>query len=866
MNGKLAIDVHGESSARLQGRGRVELSDRTRWATGSAALSAGRADIEVVGDLGPAAAKIQGWIRPFDSTPTYDLQARVRQGRRSTPPSWLVRLLGDSARSVFLRLEGRGLKPESAAGLAQMRLEPGSADGLLDSASLRVRVRDGSASFRAGLGTTGGVIAMDGKAGWGSVLRLRVEHGSVRQFQLSALLGDSSWSALDGEFSLGVEARQGALRITSASEFNGAALELDASRSSGRQPTTTLKRLEFRHLDLSRFRSAGGPHTDLTGTAWLSLGGGKLKQATGSGRLDLENSRIGHQGLTRARLEARLEKGRVDASGEMMAETGTFEFTASSRPFDSLPTYIVHHAGFKNLDLGGLLQNEEISTQVTGSLSAEGSGHGPDDARLTATLLLDSSSVNRSFIREGRLKASVIEGRLDVLGQVKGDGDSLSVDASVSQLRDHPRIRLTSRAGIGDLAALLGPRYPPDVAGAVGLTLAGELDRPERMNLRGELQVTGRAGEFALDSSRVRLGLADGIATVDSFALHSNVGSAGGAGKMHLFGETPAQVMQLRLSARLGDLAPVAPLLGVPDLTLDSAQMDATVSGTRDTLQVDAALHAAGLATGDRRIGKLEASGSVELTAFKLSAGTAELLAQAIHTGKSPVQSVQLKGSALSAGEFRLRGETMIDAGRDARFAVRIHPGKPETRLRLDTLEATNRNGHWALAHPVDIRYGERFQLDDFVLASGRRRIAVDGTIDPKGQQKLSVRLDSLGIGAFTDLTGSGELDGVVNGMLDLTGPAAAPHAVADLSISLRARNKDVVSARSHLEWTNEGAEITGLLQHPKKNDSLSVRGRIPIALSLVPVIHSAGCAGLSMALSCWMSPAGGSTSRRSRR
>jgi translocation and assembly module TamB len=523
----------------------------------------------------------------------------------------------------------------------------------------------------------------------------------------------------------------------------------------------------------------------------------------------------------------------VDASGRIQAETGTFDFTASARPFDPLPSYNVRHVGFRDFDLGRLLKKQQLSTRLSGSISAKGIGHRPEDARISATLLLDSSSVNHAIIREGRLGVSLIEDQLEVVGRLKSERDSLNLGASISDLGGRPRLRFGGRVDVSDLATLLGPGYPADAGGSVALMVAGELDQPERMNLQGELMAIGRAGGFAVDSLRMRVGLSGGVATVDSFAVHSNVGSAGGTGKMWLFGDAPSRPVQLRLGARIGDVAPVAPLLGAANLTLDSAQVDATVSGTRESLKLAAALNAAGLALGDRRIGKLAASADGELKGFQLNNGKAELLARGIHTGRSPVQSVQLQASSASPGEFRFRGETLVEPGRDAHFAVRIHPGKAETRLSLDTLEARTRVAHWTLDHPVEIRYGKRIQVDDFVLASGRRRVLVNGTLDPGGQQQLSIRLDSLGIGALTDLGGSGELDGVVNGSLNLTGPAAAPHAVADLSLSLRSRNKDVAAARSHLDWTSQGAIVTGLLQHPKEGDSLSISGRIPVALSL---------------------------------
>ncbi|HEY9014379.1 MAG TPA: translocation/assembly module TamB domain-containing protein, partial [Gemmatimonadales bacterium] len=79
---------------------------------------------------------------------------------------------------------------------------------------------------------------------------------------------------------------------------------------------------------------------------------------------------------------------------------------------------------------------------------------------------------------------------------------------------------------------------------------------------------------------------------------------------------------------------------------------------------------------------------------------------------------------------------------------------------------------------------------------------------------------------------GQRELDGQLNGKVDLSGPAAAPRLVAQWDLSTRSRRRDVGNARGQVEWTADGMDLRARVA-PSEGDSLMLQGKVPLALSL---------------------------------
>ena len=141
MNGDIRLDVRGPRLDRLDGRARIRLFDsryralRTRRLAGSAELAAGRFEIDLEGELGPARVAVDGWLRAFDSVPTYALGARVAGAPENEKSVWLDRLLG--GRRAAAAPPGDWSRARPGPGRSSRRRHggpPSGSPGVLDSA------------------------------------------------------------------------------------------------------------------------------------------------------------------------------------------------------------------------------------------------------------------------------------------------------------------------------------------------------------------------------------------------------------------------------------------------------------------------------------------------------------------------------------------------------------------------------------------------------------------------------------------------------------------------------------------------------------------------------------------------------------
>ncbi|HKP50872.1 MAG TPA: translocation/assembly module TamB domain-containing protein, partial [Gemmatimonadales bacterium] len=177
-------------------------------------------------------------------------------------------------------------------------------------------------------------------------------------------------------------------------------------------------------------------------------------------------------------------------------------------------------------------------------------------------------------------------------------------------------------------------------------------------------------------------------------------------------------------------------------------------------------------------------------------------------------------------------GEAVIDARSNLRTAARLRRDREGLRVRLDSLDILSNQRPWALRHPVDMLFGDSIRIDDFVLASEAHRLAVNGVINRRGDQDFQVDIDAVRIQPIAHLLGAGELDGELNASARLKGPAVAPNLQAEWDVAIRSRDRDLGTVRGRAGWNNEGLRIDGRVA-PLKTDSLLLKGRLPLSLSL---------------------------------
>jgi autotransporter translocation and assembly factor TamB len=548
------------------------------------------------------------------------------------------------------------------------------------------------------------------------------------------------------------------------------------------------------------------------------------------GNLDLRDSRLEREEISRARLTARLEHRAVLTRAEIDAGSGRVALSATLRPFDPEPSLRLHRTSFTDLDLGRLLHKAGLTTRLAGTLEGEGEGRSPKHARVAGTLQLDPSTINQLPLDGGRIEATLDNGQLEVVGRVRSQGDSLVIGAALAPFESRPKLKLVTRVPLGQLSSVLHLNDSLETEGAAYLALSGTLARPDSMRLQAELQADGRLGGVKLDSLRTRLRLQDGMVEVDSLSIVSNVGVATGAGVVGLFGAAQSAPAGLRLRARLDSLAPLAPLIGM-DLGLDSGRIDLGAGGSRNRLRLAGSLTASGLTRGTQRLDQLAATVAARLEKDHPASATARVTARGIRTRKTSVQSIEVLGSA-AGGELAMRAEALIDSRSNLRTSARLRREGQGLRVQLDSLDILSNQRPWTLRHPVDMLFGDSVRIDDFVLASEAHRVAVNGTINRRGNQDFQVDIDGVRIQPIAHLLGADQLDGELNASARLKGTAAAPDLQAEWDLAVRSRDRDLGTVRGRAGWNREGLRIDGMVA-PPKSDSLSLKGQLPLSLSL---------------------------------
>jgi translocation and assembly module TamB len=856
ITGDATLDLGGPRLDRLSGELSLGITD-SRF--GSIAMarakahgrfSAGQAGVELSGRSARMRLAVGGQVRPFDSIPAYDLTARVRPGPGA--PDWARRLLGAGSAAV-IRADGRGVSPRHADAVLAVRVAPGGArDGVLDSGSVRVRLRQGIARADGRLGLAGGVMTLNGDAVLDSVPRYRLAAGLTRADGLDARLGltgrgidpDSAsvQASVSGSAGLGAHRVSGArlelgldrglVRVVGNGTVDGADLELRGSMTPfGSEPAVTLDRVRFVGLDLSRL-APSAPSSALGGVARLqaSRAGGHWN---GSAAVGLAG-RIGRATVDTASLVALIRRDEITADLDAGGPAGRLRLSALARPFDSPKHYVVRSGRFDAVELGRLLGSTSLETSISGDLAGEATAPENGPPALRATVSLDSSTVNRTMLRNGVLRATLAEGRWDLAGRLAGDADSLRLEASLEPQPERPAVRLVAEAGADDLGTLL--RRPGlRGKGRARVALSGSWGSLETARLGGTIAAAGEVNGVTVDSLAGAVRLDAGALLIDTLVTRSNVGVAMASGRVGLAGSALRGPLDASLEARITDLVALGPLLGGAPLDIDSGRVVLTLEGTRDRPAMRARVEAAELRNGSYRIRSVAANLDASLDSGNvLSRGTARLRLDGLSSGKQGVSRVALEAN-YDGRRGTLRGEADLDARRRARLAARLEREGGAGRVSLDTLELAAQEERWSLAHPVALAYdgASRLTVDDFVFASEKARITASGTLDRRGVQEMRVALDTVPLGWMTELFGLPALDGEATGAVQLTGPAAAPRLAGRVGLDLRARQEQLARAGVELDWEPTDGLALELAVHQPRGDSLRIVTRAPLLLSL---------------------------------
>ncbi len=334
-----------------------------------------------------------------------------------------------------------------------------------------------------------------------------------------------------------------------------------------------------------------------------------------------------------------------------------------------------------------------------------------------------------------------------------------------------------------------------------------------------------------VQNARADVVMFGGLLQVDSVRVRSNVLDLDGGGQIALFDTT--RISDFGFTADVNDLDPLRPILDIEQLAVEDAHVEGRVYGQPGSIHFDGMADLTSLIYNDFRVAGFHGQAAGELTSgLELRVAEAQGEVDFLSAGGFSVQRADFDVYALGR-EVTFMAEATIDGRREVRFAGNVDLRPEARRATLEQLDLRLDGDQWELLQEAVVTYGEEIRVSNLLLYSGDQQIAVDGVIDPDGQQNLVMTVEGFRVDAITDLIGFEGLGGVVSGYVDLTGAAEAPRLSGLLQADLTSDGQDVGELDLQLDYQDLALNIDALLTHDD-GSNLTAQGTIPMDLRLV--------------------------------
>jgi translocation and assembly module TamB len=871
LNARLDADVSGALSS-ADGSMRLDLGGsriggvHVRQLRLGALLSSGTADLTLVGALDSGSVNATGRARPFDSLPTYRFSGTaVGMPGTGAVARALAGADGDPSLAVAFRLAGSGTSPDS-----------GTANGRVDLAAVRdtgarralghatLRLAEGRLDVRPEILAGGGAITAVGHVSLGDTLAYELRDGRIDRVDLGKLSGDTSSAPLSGRFTLAGrggspreaqltaglhfdELRYGArrvervdavarldhghLRLTGEGALQGGRLVLEAlGRPFDSTASYVLRRAALEGVDLGTF--LGRP--DLAGPVTLSISGeARIRGSTRSGqaRLTVEQSRLGRVAVAGGTATLRLAGQHLDYDASVRTNGGQLSASGDGTPGAALPAYRIREGRLIGVDLGALLGRPDLRTDLNTTFTAEITGAGRDSLDATLGVVLLPSRINQAELTGGSLDAKV-EGR-QIEARLRVQGPDANLDASLHGAPAQARTAFTANGVVRaeHLARWTG-RADADgrLEGRFELTV--QTDTTGLRSVGGTVNAVGGVGGIRIPALYAALRPADGQVQLDTLVLRSNVAVLDAGGRLQLRpGPDPGT---LHLVARLGDLGPVAALMGVDTAGADSARIKLAVSGPARHWLVQGAAEAYGLAYAGNLANHLTLSAKATLDSSKVSALSGDLQVKDAAFGRLTLREL----SAAGGYDSTLALDLKLNIGDSVRLASRVRgaitAARDTVRAELQSLTLDEGGRAWALDRPAAVALRPRVEVDHLALRAGNRSITLNGVLDRHGTSDLTLQITSLDLETLRAAS-LVPVGGRLDGLLHLTGPATEPRLQGGVDLAIRsAPGREIGTVSTKVNWTGAGLRVSAAAK-PLRGGALTIDGSLPYRFTLAP-------------------------------
>jgi translocation and assembly module TamB len=828
-----------------------------------ALLAEGTADLALHAALDTGTVSVTGRARPFDSIPSYRLSgSALRMPGTAAVARTLAGSEGDPVLAIDFRLTGEGTSADSARVRGRVDLTAVHGDGgRVPVGHATLRLHDGRLDLGPELLAGGGRITAVGRLTLGDTIRYELRQGRIDRVDPGELSSDTLMAPISGRFSLAgagsapstaratarlhVDALRygerrvervdavarlddGRLYLDAGAALEGGRLVLEArGRPFDSAAAYVVRRAALEHVDLGTL--LGRP--DLAGPVTLSMvGRARWRGAHRSarGRITVASSRLGRVELTGGAATVQLTGDHLTYDATLHSNAGALTLAGDGTPTAEVPSYQVREGRITSAHLGTLLGRPDLRTDINLTFTANVSAGPADSRRATVGVVLLPSRVNRAELTDGSLEARMAGGTIE--GRLRARGPDAALDAKLDAKTTAGSTALTT-AGVLRIEHFARWTDRRDADGRVEsrFALDARTDSAGLRTVGGTVDAMGGIGGVRVPAFHLALTPAEGRLQVDTVSLRSNIAVLDGRGALAL--RPGVEAGTLAVTGTLGDLAPVAELVGADTVAFDSARVSLAAAGPAWRWRLASGADAYGLTFGGNFADHATFKGAVSLDSTRVSAVSGDLRVTDAAYGRLTLRELTAVGGYDSTVALDLK----LNVADSVRVATRVRGAISKARdtvtAEIQQLTLDEGGRAWALVRPVELAFGPRVEVHDLALRAGRRSITVNGVFDRRDSSDMTLQVAGLNLETLR-AAGLVPVGGQLDASLHLSGSGRTPRLQGRMALAITSNDRRLGTLGGDLDWTTRGMRI-GLAATPLHGGALTLRGMLPYRLRL---------------------------------
>ncbi len=565
----------------------------------------------------------------------------------------------------------------------------------------------------------------------------------------------------------------------------------------------------------------------IDGAFSLSGAGSTPATARASGRVTLDSITYGARRLDSASARLSLARGETTIDWRLAAGRGRITGTVVDRPFDSTSAIALRDGRMQAVDLGALLGDTAVRSDLNGTFTASRGGRG-DTATTRIEMQLGPSTVNDAALHSGTVEMTLADGELE--GRIGLDGRDGAIDVGVHGTRATARTSLRTRGtlalenldkwtGRGDLAGRIEGRFD----------LEAETDSTGLRTIGGTIGLIGGVGDLRLQNASVKLAPVEGAIGVDTVVVRSNIGRLDGRGTIAI--DRRSSPGLLRVMGELGDLAPLAAYTG-DTLSADSSRVVLELGGPAYHWRGGVRLDSHGLLLANNLVEHMTLDVTAVSDSMRFAGASGELRVADAAFGTISVPSV----TVVARYDSVVALDATAQVGDSIRLATTLRgtAAGDTVRATLQRLDLAEGGRRWTLDRPARLELGPRVRVNALSLSTGDRHITLDGVVDRHGANDIRLGINGLDLAGLRS-AGLVPIGGRLDAALHLTGTAETPTLAGTVGLAiLDSETRLSGRVRSDLEWKRSGLFVKAEAV-PAAGGRMEIAGMLPYRFTLAP-------------------------------